>query len=229
MRVPSPVPWATSHSSAIATCSGVAVAGICSAARTITRTCSTRSRPAANAARVAGYLDSSSRASHSPPAATSRVEPVSAATQASVPVAASRSASARRSASASSARRQDSTCACNATSPVIASATSPSDTDDSPTEAPEVTSSRAASTTGTGTAGAGNAWIDMTPFQHPPPTVPDPPRRACGQPTTQCPRGLRTVRVTLAHRGLNRSSPGDRVGSAVDPTMAGWQAPPRDR
>ena len=52
--------------SAAATCSGVASTGACSAALTITRTCSSRSSPAANASRVAAYLSRSSRGDPQP-------------------------------------------------------------------------------------------------------------------------------------------------------------------
>ncbi len=53
-RDPTPVAFATSAASAAASCSPVTPAGARSAALTITRTCSTRNNPAANASRVAG-------------------------------------------------------------------------------------------------------------------------------------------------------------------------------
>ena len=103
--VPAPVARATSHSSAAATCQGAASPGACSAAWTITRTCSSRSSPAANASRVAAYLSRNSPAIRSPPAICSRVPPVSRANHASVPVSAVSSATRRRSASADNASR----------------------------------------------------------------------------------------------------------------------------
>ena len=88
VRVPARSPWPPATPPPRATCSAVASTGACSAAFTITRTCSTRSAPAANASRVAAYLSCSSPASRNPPAACSRVDPVNRATHASVPVSA---------------------------------------------------------------------------------------------------------------------------------------------
>jgi hypothetical protein len=127
--VPWPVALATSHSSACRTWSAVASTGACSAALTITRTWSTRNRPATKASRVAAYFSWRSRAMRSPPAACSRVLPVSRASQASVPVSAVSSATRRRSASADNAHRnaaaRDSTRASADTA--APSASSPSD------------------------------------------------------------------------------------------------------
>ena len=154
----------------------MASAGACSAAVTITRTCSTRTRPAANASRVAAYLVCNNPASHNPPAACSWVETVNRASQASVPVSPVCSATRRRSASAETSNRnaaaRDSSRASSATTPPSASPVSPASpsTAASPARArhpaASATSSANAGTHGStaGAAGIGSSIVMAIPI-----------------------------------------------------------------
>ena len=146
--------------------------GARSAALTITRTCSMRSRPAANAARVASYFDCNNPASHTPPRATSRRSPVNRANHASVPVSAEPCATWRRSASAANANRHDTTCDSNAASSATACANRSSPHASAPSPAPCTTAARAAPTSSTACR-PGSDRSCVTLMRHTPPATTD--------------------------------------------------------
>ena len=164
---------ATSTASASARCAGVTAAGSRSADRTITRTWSTPIAPAANATRVAAYLSARSRASHSPPAITARVDPVSRAAHAPVSAAPAAAATARRSASASTASFNATTWDSNPANPTSASPSSPAPSDPTGTPAAVPTAARAAATSPGNTEG--RSWVTvMPPPSRQAPTEPHP-------------------------------------------------------
>ena len=157
-RDPTPVAFATNSASAAANCSPLTPAGARSAARTITRTCSTRNRPAANASRVAGYVSCNRRANHNPPEATSRGSAVNRINHAVVSVSAVSSATRRASASAANASRHAATWDSNADSSAIASPSSCADSAAAGTDNPSPTARRACATHAAACPGA-RSWV----------------------------------------------------------------------
>ena len=154
-------PWPPAPPPQRASCSLVTPAGARSAALTITRTCSTRNRPAANASRVAGYVSCNCRASHNPPEATSRGSAVNRISHAVVSVSAVSSATRRTSASAANASRHAATWDSNADSSAIASPSSCADSTPAGTACPSTTARRACATHADGLPGA-RSWVIVT-------------------------------------------------------------------